>query len=181
MTRFLPCVLLAQACLFTGCTSALWQYDRFAQFRQPAVPHNLALRYSEQRKDVLVQYDESRDEDDLVRARAYWLEPNAVRVNAGRKPKFASRELRPLASAATGDLVPIPLTNQVSQAGAPAALWAAISDDSFTLYSGSEQLNVYKLPFYAGASQRVKQVVLTPFAIAVDATIIGAIIVSQVY
>jgi hypothetical protein len=49
-------------------------------------------------------------------------------------------------------------------------------DNCFTLYSGREQLEAYKLPTYVGGSHTVKQVLLTPFAVAVDATIVGAII-----
>jgi hypothetical protein len=41
-------------------------------------------------------------------------------------------------------------------------------------YSGKEQLEAYKLPTYVGDSQTVKQVLLTPFAVALDATIVGA-------
>jgi hypothetical protein len=43
-------------------------------------------------------------------------------------------------------------------------------------YSGKEQLEAYKLPTYVGGSQTVKQIMLTPFAVAVDATIVGAVI-----
>jgi hypothetical protein len=43
-------------------------------------------------------------------------------------------------------------------------------------YSGKEQLEAYKLPTYVGGSQTAKQVLLTPFAVAVDATILGAVI-----
>jgi hypothetical protein len=49
-------------------------------------------------------------------------------------------------------------------------------DTFFTLYSGKDQLEPYKLPKYIGASRRVGQVLLTPFAVGVDATIVGAVI-----
>ncbi|HEY5910337.1 MAG TPA: hypothetical protein VJA21_07005 [Verrucomicrobiae bacterium] len=158
--------------LCSGCTSALWEHDRFAHFRYPAVPNHVRLYYSEGRKDVLVQYDESREENRDVRTRAYWVEPNAVKVNAGRKPRFVS-----VHQAAT--LAPIPITNEACTASSLSGLHAMVSEDSFTLYSEQEQLNAYRLPVYPGASQRVKQVLLTPFAILIDATIVGAIIAAH--
>ena len=43
-------------------------------------------------------------------------------------------------------------------------------------YSGKEKLEAYKLPTYVGGSQTAKRVLLTPFAVALDATIVGAVI-----
>jgi hypothetical protein len=72
----------------------------------------------------------------------------------------------------------------VGKTGAPPAHPASVElravarpyDNCFTLYSGEEKLEPYKLPTYVGGSQTVKQVMLTPFAVAIDATIDGAII-----
>jgi hypothetical protein len=168
------CVLLAAQVVFvSGCTSALWDKETFAHHYRPSDPVNLHLFYSKERRDVLVQYDESKDYGAHSWTRCYWLEPNTLRVNEDRKPHFVSTKtaeaLHPLA---------------VGELAAPAAQPASMElcavarpfDNSFTLYSGKEQLESYKLPTYVGGSQTVKQVLLTPFAVAVDATIIGAII-----
>ncbi len=161
-------LLGAQVLLLSGCTAALWEKDRFAQYRRPAVPNHLRLGYSEKRKDVLVQYEEARDEDKSITPRAYWLEPNCPRVMAGSKPKFVlTNEM--------AAIVPVPVA-PTACTSAPPILYATASDNSFTLYSGSEQLNVYSLPVYKGSGQRTKQVLLTPFAVAVDLTIVGAIV-----
>ncbi len=171
----LPIMLLVGCVLFlSGCTTALWEHDRFAHYRYPAVPNHLQLGYSAERKDVLVQYKEAREEDDLIRNRTYWLEPNCARIGAGHKPKYVSAKEIP-------NLTPIPITNEVMLTRLTTELHAVVSYDSFTLYSGNQELNVYKLPVYAAASQRVKQVLLTPFAALIDATIIGAVIASHVH
>ena len=75
-----PClVLLAAVAMFSGCaTSALWEDGQFARFHEPATPANLQLFHASQREAVLVQYDESREGDDAIRRRAYWLEPGIV-------------------------------------------------------------------------------------------------------
>jgi hypothetical protein len=156
--------------LLTGCTSVLWDKRTFAHDYRPANPANLRLFYSTDRKDILVQYDESRD-GGSIRPRCYWLEPNTVRVNRERKPHFVSAsETRPL--------IPIPVMETPPSPPPPGlnGLYAVArhDDDFFSLYSGKEPPDPYKLPTYTASSQRVKQVVLTPFAVTIDATIIGA-------
>jgi hypothetical protein len=166
-------LLALSADLSCGCTSVLWEKETFAHYYRPACPANLRLAYSEQRHDLLVQYNESKDGNPNTRPRCYWLEPNTLRVNRNQKPHFVSAKT-------IDGLIPIPVSE-----GAPnpsdsglTNLYVMFSrgDDFFTLYSGTEKLDPYELPVYSGSSQRVKQVLLTPFAVAVDATIIGAVI-----
>jgi hypothetical protein len=64
---------------------------------------------------------------------------------------------------------PVPLAFEGLCAASPT------EGDSFTLYSNGEALESYSLPRYVGASQRVKQVLLTPFAVVIDCTIVGAV------
>jgi hypothetical protein len=77
-------------------------------------------------------------------------------------------------------LIPIPLVPaHVSPAPAGVQGLYAVArseDDCFTLWLNEEELNPYKLPRYSGSSQTVKQVLLTPGAVAVDLTIVGAIL-----
>lgn len=165
--------LATQTVFVSGCTSALWDKDTFAHHYRPANPTNLRLFYSRDRNYILVQYDESTDTDNKSRPRCYWLEPNTLRVNRERKPHFMS-------PSETKGLIPIPVTEAAPNPTQPAfmELYAVArrDDDFFTLYSGKEQLDPYKLPTYIGASRRVKQVLLTPFAVGVDATIVGAVV-----
>lgn len=120
-----------------------------------------------------MQYRESKDGDTNTRPRCYWLEPNTLRVNRNRKPLFVSAKT-------TSGLTPIPVGEgpPASPNSGPKQLYVMIVDGDgfFTLYSGTEKLDPYNLPVYTGSSQRVKQILLTPFSVVVDATIIGAVI-----
>jgi hypothetical protein len=166
-------LLVAQTVLVSGCTSALWDKETFAHHYRPAASANLRLFYSEERRDILVQYDESSDTGNKTRPRCYWLEPNTPRVNRERKPHFASPK-------ESEGLIPIPVTEGSTNASPPGLMdlyaVARRDDDFFTLYSSKGPLDPYKLPAYVGASRRVKQVLLTPAALGIDATIVGAVI-----
>jgi hypothetical protein len=154
-----------------GCTSALWKQETFARRFQPANPVNLELFYSESRKDILVAYDETTDKDTKVERRQYWLERDNITVNRERKPHFVS------ARAAEG-LKKIPVEEEAPAGTAgkeDLVVVARQDDDFFTLYSGGEKLDPYKLPAYPDPSRRAKQVLLTPLAVTLDATIIGAV------
>src|ERR1039457_4004172 len=81
---------LCQAVLLSGCTSALWEKERFARCHWPANPPNLRLFYSEPARDVLAESDEASEGTATVQRRAYWLDPNALAVAAERQPRFVS-------------------------------------------------------------------------------------------
>jgi hypothetical protein len=166
-------VILAvcQALLFSGCTTALWERDRFACSHWPANPPNLRLFYSDPAHDLLAEYDEVTDASARVQRRAYWLEPNAAAIEAGREPQF-------LASTNAQGLAAIPVTGNPAYGALPGyrGLYAVVSTNgrSFYLYSGQKELGCYGLPAYLTTSgQRVKQVLLTPLAVAADATVVG--------
>jgi len=165
-------LLASQIILLCGCTTALWDKNTFAHTYEPAKPANLQLFYSAEKRDVLVQYDEARDGAAAVRHRNYYADRNAERVNNHRRPHFTS-----LPEPQT--LHQIPITNELA-ALAPRSLqglYAARTDEEnfFALYSKDQALDSYVLPTYPGRSQRVKQVLLTPFAVAIDCTVAGAI------
>ncbi len=166
-------LILVLSVLVTGCTTALWDKNTFAHYYRPATPPDLELFYSRQKRDVLVQYREREDSDAKVRQRGYWLELNSSRLDRGRKPQFVSREARE-------DLTAIPITGSSNQIPASAlnGLFAVAPGDGnfFLLYSRDQRIDRFDLPTYVGSAQRVKQVLLTPFALAVDATIVGAVI-----
>jgi len=167
-------LLGCQTILLSGCTSALWDKNTFAHSFEPAKPANLRLFYSDQRRDVLVQYDEARDGAAPIRHRSYYADQNAERVNNHQRPHFTSIPDQQ-------NLHQIPITNAPAGAAAEAAasfqsLYATTLNDadSFTLYSKNEVLDSYILPSYASRSQRFKQVLLTPFAVTIDCTVVGA-------
>ena len=167
----------AQTILLSGCTAALWDKETFAHHYRPSNPVTLQLFYSQERKDLLVQYVEAKDGGAEIRSRCYWLEPNTLRVNEARKPHFVSPKAADgLAPVAVGD-GDVPPTRIRS---AELCAVARPFDNSFTLYSGQEKLEPYKLPIYEGSSRRVWQVLITPFAVVIDATIVGAIIGTHV-
>src|ERR1022692_3733053 len=83
-------LIFCQAVLLSGCTSALWEKERFARCHWPANPPNLRLLYSEPAGDVLAEYDEASEGTTTVQRRVYWLEPNALAVAAERQPLFVS-------------------------------------------------------------------------------------------
>ena len=156
--------------LLSGCaTSTLWQTGQFANFHEPATPPNLSLFKSSHPNDVLVEYDESRENDDFIRRRAYWLERNTGRVRDRQKPRFVSVDHG-------NDLIPIPLANSppsTTPAGDGLCAVASTNGQSFALYSIDQEKGPYQLPVYADASGRTKQVLLTPITVAADLTIIG--------
>jgi len=146
----------------------------FGRCHRPANPPNLQLFYSEPARDVLTEYDEASGAAPVVQRRAYWLEPNAMKVVADRKPRFVSATNAP-------DLAAVPVTDNL--AGPPASayrgLYAAVSTSgqSFSLCQGEKEHTVYRLPvYYDGSVQRAKQVLLTPFAVATDLTIVGGVL-----
>ena len=167
-------LLIIQAIFLSGCTTALWEEDRFARFHQPANPTNLRLFHSSRNQNVLVEYEEIREGDNLTRRRAYWADLNVKRLEAGRKPRFVSIQDAP-------DLVSIPMVDApgVGKALPTEGLCAILSTNghSFTLYSKNKECFGQTLPtYYDGSLRRFKQVILTPFAVAMDVTIIVPII-----
>jgi hypothetical protein len=166
-------VLVIQAPLWSGCTVALWDKSTLAHFYQPADPANLHLFYSNERRDLLVQYDESRERDKKTRRRCYWLDPNAAQINHGQKPQF-------IASAPPKGLIPVPQSEIRPDSPPPGlnGLYAVFPphEAHFTLYSGTNQIDTYNLPAYSGDPQTATKVLLTPLAMAGDATLVGAVV-----
>jgi hypothetical protein len=167
-------LIACQAVLLSGCTSVLWEKETFARCHWPASRPNLRLFYSESARDVLVEYEEASEGATAVQRRAYWLEPNVLRVAEGRQPRFVS-----ITNAQ--DLAAVPVVDDPASPPASSyrGLYAVVATNgqSFILHPGAKAPTVYRLPmYYVGSGQRVKQVLLTPFAVAVDATIVGGLV-----
>lgn len=172
------CALLiltvCQVIFLSGCTGVLWEKERFAHCHWPANPPGLRLSYSESTRDVLAEYDEMSEDTTVIQRRAYWIERNDRKVLADRRPRF-------VAVTNAQDLAAVPLADAPTSPPASSyrGLYAVVATngESFTLYLGERAPTFYRLPvYYAGSGQRVKQVLLTPFAVATDATIVGGII-----
>jgi hypothetical protein len=99
------------------------------------------------------------------------LEQNTARLEARRNPRFVKVQHE-------ADLSPIPAITAPPMGGdGPAAHHCAIiSNQAFALYSGENKIGTYELPVYADASGRVKQVAITPLAVAADLTIVGGVL-----
>jgi hypothetical protein len=167
----LTIVLACQGAFLSGCTTALWEKERFARCHWPANPPNLQLFYSQSARDVLVAYDEQREGDTKIERRAYWAARNRRRIDDERKPSFVS-------PAKYQNLAEIPLADNGAPPSAWPGQWAVFSTNglSFTLHLANEGPLVHMLPvYYVGSGQRVKQVLLTPLAVAVDATVVGGV------
>jgi hypothetical protein len=170
---FLLVLLILQALLWTGCTAMLWNKSTFSTYYHPAEPANLQLYYSDARKDLLVQYDESREREKKVQRRSYWLEPNLTLANNGQRPQFIN-------SVSLDGLTPVPLTatQPVSPPTGFKGLYVVCQthDPRFTLYSGTNELHTCTLPIYHANQQVAVKVLLTPPALVADATLVGGFI-----
>src|SRR5437667_11262727 len=91
---FLPLTALGWLLLSSGCqstwdeslTAKLWNGASLRNFNQPAANPNVRLFQHEGRADLLVQYDEMREKDGVIRSRAFFLNRNLGRLQAGRRP-----------------------------------------------------------------------------------------------
>jgi hypothetical protein len=170
---FLLLLLILQAPLWTGCTALLWEKSTLSTYYHPAGPPNLQLYYSEAQKDFLVQYDESRNKETKIHTRYYWLKPNVKLTEGGRRPVF-------LDVVTVDGLKQLPQTPIVLNPPPPGlnGLYVVCRPDDirFQLYSGTNQIHSYILPDYDANQKTALKVLLTPPAVIVDATVIGAVI-----
>ncbi len=163
MLALLPLVL-------TGCaTSALWGNR---DFREPAKPPELELFQSADTTHVLVLYDETSDTSERISRRAYWLRLGEKTKPNPYRPFFVppqqSQGLLPLAvfESATTNL---PWPTKLCAV-------ASTNDIAFTLFSEGRSPATYRLPVYQDPAGRSKRILLTPLAVAADATIVGGYI-----
>ena len=161
----LALVLSQTACL----TPKLWSNTRERSFREPAPNPRLALHQAPVGGDVLVSYDELAESQTALRRRAFFLQPNLVRLAAGKKPAF----VKPEQAAA---MAPVPLAPG-GGALAPAPVHAVTEKHGhrFTLHEGAQTTGPVDLPVYQNYATEVGRVALTPFAVAGDAAIIGGL------
>jgi hypothetical protein len=165
----LPLLIGCQGPGQRGFTHQLWSERSFREFNAPASESNVQLFEHQHRSDVLVCYHEVR-EDGLVQDRAFFLNKNLKRLEAGLKPRFVDKK------AAVG-LNPVPLVVHGSNDSVPPGdLYATFATDSrqVTLRADGEELQTFRLPVYQTSSGTVQKALLTPLAVTGDVVVVGA-------
>ena len=154
-------------------TYRVWDNDDWRKWSEPAPNPNLALFESTNYADVLVQYDAVSEKHSKFKRRAYHLYLNQARMDAGAKPE-------PVNPSVADGMKPIPvlpaqgaLTNQPP--GFPAYAVVTKEGRGFTLYRPMEPESAFDLPVYAETSGTATRIVLTPFAVAGDTVMVGAV------
>jgi hypothetical protein len=174
---FLPLLTFCLAPLLTGCqgpgergfTHQLWSERSFREFNAPASQPNVQLFEHRHRSDVLVRYNEV-GEDGIVQDRAFFLNKNLKRLEAGQKPRFAHKK-------AAAGLNPVPVMVSGSNDRVPVAdLYATFAPDSrqITLHVAGEETQTFRLPVYQNSSGTVQKALLTPLAVTGDVVVVGA-------
>ena len=146
-------LLLISCAGLSGCvTATLWEKQAFDGFNRPASPPNLQVYKTQD--DWLVEYDEANEKNARICRRAYYLNESQTAINAHKPPRF----------------VPTPTTGSFVVAN------ALISTDGqqFIVYDGPVNIGTYDFPVYPAPSGRVKQVLLTPGTVVIDAAIVTA-------
>jgi hypothetical protein len=177
----LPLVAAGLLLLLTGCetvekyslTYRLWDNGDLRKWSEPAPNPNLALFEATNGADVLVQYDALSERRSAVKRRAYYPQQNEARIAAGKKPKLVSL-------AVADGMKPIAmLPTQVAVTNLPPGLaaYAVLTKEGrgFTLCRPPQAAATYDLPVYAETSGTPTRIVLTPFAVAGDTVMVGAV------
>ncbi len=163
----------------TGCETAkdysltyrLWSSGEMRRFYEPASPPRLELFHDLKHSDVLAVYDEAHEIRTTTRRRAYFVNRNRVRVEAGRKPRFVNperaRSLPPIALAQ-------PAAPALADSAAIHAVMISTHGQQFTL-SGDFGGHDYRLPVYPDRSGGAGRVLLSPFAVAGDVIMVGIV------
>jgi hypothetical protein len=168
--------------LATGCTTVedysltykLWTNPQLRRFAEPAPEPHLALAASIQNKDLLVQYDETLEQNDKVRRRAYFLRQNAERIGRREKPRFLNPQI---ASAMTPVLInDTPAKTTTSESG-PSSLVAVFPRGAheFVLLQDGATEGSYALPVYLESNATFLRVLLTPAVVAGDTVMVGLV------
>lgn len=178
-----PWLALAAGLLLvlTGCSTVekysltyrVWDNGDWRKFSEPAPNPNLALFEATNHADVLVQYDALSEKHSAVKRRAYYLQQNEARITAGKKPKWVNLTvadgMKPIVVLPTQGAV----TNQPP--GLPAFAVVAKEGRAFTLYRPMESEATFDLPVYPETSGTPTRIELTPFAVAGDTVMVGAV------
>jgi hypothetical protein len=160
MWRLLKFVcVVATASLLQGCTAMLWQRE----FCGPAPEPGLKLfRVGD---DVLVSYEEVKEEKGSVWRRSFLLNASTNALAEHRKPFFFDPRKEDYAE-------PIPLLLGAATNSAKFSLYAASefpNGDPFYVVRDGSKSGPYDLPVYREKTGTATRVLLTPVTFALDA------------
>jgi hypothetical protein len=180
--RFIHSLLtLGLVPLLAGCetvqkyslTYRLWEDGELTSFSEPAPEPHLALFEATNRADVVVEYDALSEKHDAVRRRAYYLGANQERILAGKRPKWTKTPPPQEMTAIPVRAAPFIGTDARPDRGP----WAVMTRDnkSFDFYTHAGAADSFDLPVFRESSNLPTRVVLTPFAVAGDAVMVGGV------
>ncbi len=160
-TKLANVFLAALLMCSTGCktvheyslTYKLWNNDDLNNYSEPAPDPKLALFQSPDH-ELLVTYDEERENGGKVLRRAYYLKPNLELIAKNTKPNF----VKP-GTAASLSPVQHSLTNR----------------QAFMVVKDSTTEGPYKLPVYCESEGTAWKLGLTPFAVVGDTVMVGIV------
>ena len=167
-------IAFSAVALQTGCTVALWKdTGHWDACKTPAQPNQLQVFEDPRKKDFLVVFEQESERTDAVRKRAYYLYASESDIERRKRPHFVSvRNSTGLAQ------VPVFQSADARTLGKPFIV-SANDDIRFVLHSKDGEVTSHMLAVYSDKIGQTERIALTPVAVVVDATVIGAIIVVE--
>ena len=170
------------AAMTTGCETArdysltrkLWSPDADFEGRvhHPASDAEVKIFESTNPPDLLIQYNETKDNWKTTQRRAFFLLENQNRTGANRKPRFVSPDT-------AAKLSPIPLRTAAESPASPSEpvpLYAVLNatQNQLTLHGEHWDRGPYSLPQYSTSyGTTTTRVALTPLAVTGDVVMVG--------
>ncbi len=154
-------------------TYKVWTNGEMSNYAEPASDPHIALFAHRGGEDVLVQYDETSEENERVRRRAYFLDPNAERTAQHKRPRFVDPQ-----TAATMIRVPHSQTQSWPTNVSPSQTSLAVCLEygrEFSLLRDGQVDGPYALPTYCESNGSLVRAALTPFAVAGDTVMVGMV------
>ncbi len=166
----------------TGCeatheyslTYRLWDTSAFSQFNEPSMNGNVQVFQAAKNGELLVTYDEISESNDRVRRRAFFLNANRAKFEAGRKPHFVTPR-----KADDLDALPLVRASATATNVPPASLNSPVlSADGrrLTFFDEDQKPVTIALPTYERAGGPVARVLVTPLAVTGDAVMVGVVL-----
>lgn len=156
-------VALVLVLCLTGCestfTERVWANGALHHTVKPVFGQPVDVYYSPSRRDFLLAYQS--EERFSIKPRQFYLAENVDQLEGRRRPVYVSERL--------AGLQPVPVNRGTN------VLPAAFITNSVLIHTELGVIGPYPLPAYDDGGGTPLQVVLTPFAVAGDLALIGAI------
>lgn len=131
-------------------TYKLWNDDNLNNYSEPVPDPKLAI-FQTPNHELLITYDEERENSSKIKRRAYYLKPNLELIAQNKKPHFINTNSIPLS--------PLPHT---------------LTNRQFSVVRDVAE-GPYRLPVYCERDGTVLKSVLTPFALVGDVVMVGVV------